>query len=118
MIVRFLDIAIGGLLTGGIYALIAVGFGLQYGVARVLNIAHGEFIMLGAFAPGRSSPWPASRPLFSMLICAPFFFAVGFVIYRILYQPLEDFFRIAGGLRRQFHAGVISVSSSLSRTLP
>ncbi len=44
MLVKFLDIAIGGLLMGGIYALIAVGFGLQYGVARVLNIAHGEFI--------------------------------------------------------------------------
>jgi len=49
--VRVLDIAIGGLM-GGIYALIAMGLSLQYGVARVLNIAHGEFIMLGAFITG------------------------------------------------------------------
>jgi len=50
MMVKILDIVIAGLLMGGIYALIAVGLSLQYGVARVLNIAHGEFIMLGAFS--------------------------------------------------------------------
>ena len=49
MIVTILDVTVAGLLLGGIYALIAVGLSLQYGVARVLNIAHGEFIMLGAF---------------------------------------------------------------------
>ena len=48
MIVIFLDVVIAGLLLEGIYALIAVGLSLQYGVARILNIAHGEFIMLGA----------------------------------------------------------------------
>jgi len=45
-----LDVVIGGLIMGGIYALIAVGLGLQYGVGRVLNVSHGEFIMIGAFA--------------------------------------------------------------------
>ena len=45
-----LDVVAAGLLLGGIFALIAVGLSLQYGVARVLNIAHGEFITLGAFA--------------------------------------------------------------------
>jgi branched-chain amino acid transport system permease protein len=39
MVVKILDLVIGGLLMGGIYALIVVGFGLQYGVARVLNVA-------------------------------------------------------------------------------
>jgi branched-chain amino acid transport system permease protein len=48
-LVTILDVLIAGLLLGGIYALIAVGLSMQYGVARVLNIAHGEFIMLGAF---------------------------------------------------------------------
>ncbi len=43
------DIIITGLLLGGIYALVSVGLSLQYGVARVLNVAHGEFIMVGAF---------------------------------------------------------------------
>ncbi len=89
MLVHFLDIAIGGLLTGGIYALIAVGFGLQYGVARVLNIAHGEFIMLGAFCTWSLFTAVGLSPLVSMLFCAPFFFAVGFIIYRIFYTPLR-----------------------------
>ena len=89
MLVHFLDIAIGGLLMGGIYALIAVGFGLQYGVARVLNIAHGEFIMLGAFAAWTLFTMAGINPLFSVLICAPVFFAIGFAIYWILYTPLR-----------------------------
>lgn len=54
MIIGIVDILISGLLMGGIYALIAVGLSMQYGVARVLNVSHGEFIMLGAFSPGRS----------------------------------------------------------------
>jgi len=91
MMVHVLDIAIGGLLTGGIFALIAVGFGLQYGVARVLNIAHGEFIMLGAFCAWTLFTKAGITPLFSMLLCGPFFFFVGFVIYRVLYSPLRTF---------------------------
>jgi branched-chain amino acid transport system permease protein len=89
MVVQFLDIAIGGLLTGGIYALIAAGFGLQYGVARVLNIAHGEFIMLGAFCTWTLFTSAGVTPLVSMLFCAPFFFGIGYVIYRIYYTPLR-----------------------------
>jgi branched-chain amino acid transport system permease protein len=44
-----LDIAIGGAITGGLYALIALGLNLQYGLMRILNVAHGEFLMLGAY---------------------------------------------------------------------
>jgi branched-chain amino acid transport system permease protein len=89
MLIKFLDIAVGGLLMGGIYALIAVGFGLQYGVARVLNIAHGEFIMLGAFCTWTLFTGAGVTPLISMLFCAPFFFGIGFVVYRMLYTPLR-----------------------------
>lgn len=89
MMVKLVDILIGGLLMGGIYALIAVGFGLQYGVARVLNIAHGEFIMLGSFAAWTLFTMLGMSPLISLFICAPAFFAIGFVIYRVLYTPLR-----------------------------
>jgi branched-chain amino acid transport system permease protein len=44
-----IDVAITGLIMGGLYALIAMGLNLQYGVARVLNVSHGEFVMVGAF---------------------------------------------------------------------
>lgn len=89
MMVKLVDVVVGGLLMGGIYALIAVGFGLQYGVARVLNIAHGEFIMLGAFAAWTLFTMLGVSPLISLFICAPAFFAIGFVTYRILYMPLR-----------------------------
>lgn len=88
MFVKFLDVVVGGLLMGGIYALIAVGFCLQYGVARVLNVSHGEFIMLGAFFTWTLYMWGIS-PLVSLLICTPLFFAIGFVIYAILFRRLK-----------------------------
>ena len=43
------ELVASGLITGGIYALVALGLNLQYGLMRILNIAHGEFLMLGAF---------------------------------------------------------------------
>ena len=89
MIVRFLDIVIGGLLMGGIYALIAVGLSLQYGVARVLNIAHGEFIMLGAFITWSLYIIFGINPLGSLAICGPIVFVIGFVLYRTLFTPLR-----------------------------
>ena len=45
----WLELIASGLITGGIYALVALGLNLQYGLMRILNIAHGEFLMLGAF---------------------------------------------------------------------
>ena len=44
----FADLLVAGLVTGGIYAVVALGLNLQYGMMRIMNIAHGEFLMLGA----------------------------------------------------------------------
>ena len=89
MLVKFLDIVIAGLLMGGIYALIAVGLSLQYGVARVLNIAHGEFIMIGAFVTWSLYTILGINPLVSLAICGPILFTIGFVLYRTLFTPLR-----------------------------
>ena len=43
------ELAASGLITGGIYAVVAIGLNLQYGLMRILNISHGEFLMLGAY---------------------------------------------------------------------
>lgn len=45
----WIELIFSGLITGGIYALVALGLNLQYGLMRILNIAHGEFLMLGAY---------------------------------------------------------------------
>jgi branched-chain amino acid transport system permease protein len=88
MIVKILDVVIAGLLMGGIYALIAVGLSLQYGVARVFNIAHGEFIMLGAFATWVLNSTLGINPLISLIICAPILFAFGFAIHQTQFKSL------------------------------
>jgi branched-chain amino acid transport system permease protein len=89
MIVTILDVVISGLLLGGIYALIAVGLSLQYGVARVLNIAHGEFIMLGAFGTWWLFTAFGINPLLSLAVCGPVVFIIGFILYRTLFTRLR-----------------------------
>jgi len=88
--VTVLDVVIGGLIMGGIYALIAVGLSLQYGVGRVLNVSHGEFIMIGAFATWSLYTLLGISPLLSMVICGPVLFIIGFLIHRTLFQYLRD----------------------------
>ncbi len=88
-LVTILDIAIGGLLMGGIYALLAMGLSLQYGVARVLNIAHGEFIMLGAFATYTLYTAFGINPLLTLAIVGPIIFIIGFLLHRTLFTRLR-----------------------------
>jgi len=89
VLVVILDVVIGGLITGGIYALIAVGLSLQYGVGRVLNISHGEFIMIGAFATFSLYTVAGISPLISLAICGPALFIIGFLIHRTLFEYLR-----------------------------
>jgi len=89
MIVTILNIVIAGLLMGGIYALIAMGLSLQYGVARVLNVSHGEFIMLGAFITWVLYSAFGVNPLVSLAICGPFMLVIGFLLYRTLFTRLS-----------------------------
>ena len=89
MIEIILDVIISGLVMGGIYALIAAGLGLQYGVGRVLNVSHGEFIMVGAFGAWTLFTFFGINPLLSLVICGPVLFAVGFLIHRSLFQYLR-----------------------------
>jgi len=86
--VTFLNIVITGLLLGGLYALIAMGLSLQYGVARVLNISHGEFIMLGGLTTWTLYTAFDINPLVSLAVCGPVAFILGYVIHRTLFKRL------------------------------
>jgi branched-chain amino acid transport system permease protein len=90
MLTTVLDILIGGLITGSIYAVIAVGLSLQYGVGRVLNVSHGEFIMIAAFITYSLYTLFNVSPLVSLVICGPFLLIIGFLIHRSLFQRLRD----------------------------
>jgi len=85
-----LKIVVSGLLNGGIYALIAMGLSLQYGVAKVLNIAHGEFIMLGALITWTLYTGFGINPLLSLAISGPLLFVIGFVLHRTLFTSLKN----------------------------
>lgn len=90
MVMTLLDIVTAGLLLGGIYALIAVGLSIQYGVARVLNIAHGEFIMLGAFITWTLFSILGINPLLSLAVSGPALFILGLLLYRALLVRLRE----------------------------
>ncbi|MDM0077542.1 branched-chain amino acid ABC transporter permease [Variovorax sp. J2P1-59] len=66
------ELLAGGLITGGIYALVAIGLNLQYGLMRIMNISHGEFLMLGAFLTW----WAHATWGISPLVFLPVAFAV------------------------------------------
>jgi branched-chain amino acid transport system permease protein len=87
--VTALSIIIAGLLMGGIYALIAMGLSLQYGVARVLNFAHGEFIMLGALITWTLNRYLELSPLLSLAIVGPLTFVLGYILHRTLFTWLR-----------------------------
>lgn len=70
--------------------MIAVGLSLQYGVARVLNVSHGEFIMLGAFLTWTMFTLVGINPLVSLVVCGPVTFALGFVLYRTVYRRIRS----------------------------
>ncbi|MDO9533767.1 MAG: branched-chain amino acid ABC transporter permease [Bacillota bacterium] len=89
MVLEILDILISGLLNGGIFALIAVGLSMQYGVARVLNVAHGEFIMLGAFFTWTLYTMLKVNPLVSLVICGPIVFVIGYFLHKTLYRRIR-----------------------------
>lgn len=84
-----IDVAITGLIMGGIYALIAMGLNLQYGVARVLNVSHGEFVMVGAFITYWGYKIFEINPLVSLAICGPMLFLIGLFSYSSLFQYLR-----------------------------
>jgi branched-chain amino acid transport system permease protein len=77
-----------GLMLGGMYALIAMGLTLQYGVARIMNLSYGEFLVAAAFASYWLYQGWAFNPLLGLVFVIPISFAVSFLLYRVLLTPL------------------------------
>ena len=77
-----------GLMLGGMYALIAMGLTLQYGVARIMNLSYGEFLVAAAFASYWLYQGWAFNPLLGLVFVIPVSFAVSFLLYRVLLTPL------------------------------
>jgi branched-chain amino acid transport system permease protein len=95
---------VNGLLIGGIYGLVSIGVSLIFGVAKFVNFAHGEFLMLAMFttwalaapeAMHALAPWypvhPAIDPFLSLLVTVPLLFGFGMLIQQTLFR------RVIGG---------------------
>ncbi|HXG58571.1 MAG TPA: branched-chain amino acid ABC transporter permease [Thermoanaerobaculia bacterium] len=100
----FLQNLLNGIALGSIYALIALGYTMVYGILKLINFAHGDVFMLGAFTGYYTGNWMAARAggqqsvtgailgmLAAMLVCGAF----GYLNERIAYRPLRNAPRIA-----------------------
>ena len=81
---------INGISLGSVYAIIALGYTMVYGIAKMLNFAHGDVIMVGAyvcfFATGQFGLPPLVGVLLAMVVCT----ILGMVIERLAYKPLRQ----------------------------
>src|SRR5687767_2936631 len=82
------QLVVSTILLGGIYALIAVGLTLIFGVMRVVNFAHGEFMMLAMYAAFWAFTLLHFDPYLTLVVSLPFFFAVGWISYRVVMRPV------------------------------
>src|SRR5271169_5622156 len=98
-LLEFLQQLVNGLSQGSIYALIALGYTMVFGVLRFINFAHGDVYMLGAFVgfylgpralkmfgEGPSYPGAAAVLLLAMVLCA----VIGIIIELLCYRPLRE----------------------------
>jgi branched-chain amino acid transport system permease protein len=86
----FLTVLINGLVFGGVYALLSMGLTTQYGVARILNIAHGEFIILSSFITWELVRAFKVHPLIALFVAGPLVFAISFALHRTLYKRVRE----------------------------
>ena len=85
---RFLDLALSAVLLAGLYATMAYGLGLIYGVLRVVNLAHGGVIMAGAYLGWVLHGWLGLDPYLAIPLVVAASFLLGVVMYRLLVRHL------------------------------
>lgn len=84
------DILISGLINGSIYALLAIGFSLIFGVARIINIAHTAFYMLAAYLIYIGAHHLGLPPWAAMLAAIPVTMLVSLVCFRLFIKPIQE----------------------------
>jgi branched-chain amino acid transport system permease protein len=84
----WIELIASGLITGGIYALVALGLNLQYGLMRILNIAHGEFLMVGAYLTWLMQVSFGWHPLVMVPISFALLAALGVAIHWLTFRRL------------------------------
>jgi branched-chain amino acid transport system permease protein len=86
----FIQVAVSGLLLGGVYALLSMGLTLIFGVVRIINFAHGELLMLAMYLTFYLFQTYHIDPYLSIILVAPALFIVGVGVQRFIIQPIFD----------------------------
>ncbi len=118
----WLDTIVQGLLLGGLYALFAAGLSLVFGIMRLVNLAHGDMIILAAFIVLVVVEATGLNPFLSALIAAPALFAFGwalqwFVFNRVLGKDILPPLLVTFGLSIALQNGMLEVFSADSQRL-
>lgn len=86
----FLQHLLNGIIIGGIYAMVALGYSMVYGVLQIVNWAHADVLMFGTFI-GMLLSTAFGMPVFAMVLCAAFFTAVlGMAVEKVAYRPIKS----------------------------
>jgi branched-chain amino acid transport system permease protein len=118
-----LQVIVSGLLLGGVYALFAAGLNMIFGVLRVINLAHGELMMLGAYVTYWLFAKADVNPLATLPIAAVSIFLAGMVIERTLVervvnQPLLSSLLLTFGLSTLFMGTALTLWTANFRSVP
>lgn len=87
---QFTQAAINGIMLGGFYAVMVLGFSIIWGVMGVINLAHGEFVMLGAYITWLVTRELGWEPFAAIVFVLPLMFALGYVLQRILINRIIE----------------------------
>ena len=112
-----------GLLLGGLYALFALGLSLVFGVMKLVNIAHGDLILMAAFLAIVITSVLGLHPFLSLAILVPLMFVLGYVLQRgllnfTLGRDILPPLLVTFGLSILVQNGLLEVFSADSRSLP
>jgi branched-chain amino acid transport system permease protein len=97
-----LDLLINGLIIGVFYALMAIGLSLIFGILKVVNFAHGEFYMVGAYAYTLSALMLGVSPWLALPLAFVVGLVVGVVVERLLMRPLYAGYTSWGSMRDEY----------------
>lgn len=86
----FVSYLINGISLGSVYAIIALGYTMVYGIAKMLNFAHGDVIMIGAYVAITAISGAGLPPVVAVLLAIIFCTVLGIAIERIAYKPLRN----------------------------
>lgn len=90
MVQNFIQLTVNGILLGGIYSVISLGLTLIFGVTRIINFAHGEFLMLAMYATFWLFNLAGIDPYLSLIIVVPILFVAGLAAERLVIHPILD----------------------------